>query len=182
MKLNLHKRWRNWLQALLASAVLGCAAVVAAEPTALAAPEPAVRAALVFNFLKFTEWPVKASDDTHLRVCIASGDPELIAAMESLNARQIQGRAILTVSFKQQTNCAVIYVDSRQRWNSITEKQGQPHSLTIAGYAGFVADGGMIEIVLQEGGSRFDINLGEAKRAGLRFYPQFLKLARHIVE
>jgi hypothetical protein len=54
--------------------------------------------------------------------------------------------------------------------------------LTISGYAGFVADGGMIEIVLQQGGTRFDINLGEAKRAGLRLYPQLLKLARRIVE
>jgi YfiR/HmsC-like len=178
VKLNLRKRWRNWLQAMLAGSLLGYAAVVAAE----SATEPVVRTALLFNFLKFTEWPAEASDATHLHVCIASSDPELIAAMETINARQVQGKAVLIMGFRQQADCEVIYVDSRQRWNSIREKPGQAHALTIGGYAGFVTDGGMIEIILQQGGSRFDINLGEAKRAGLRFYPQLLKLARRIVE
>ena len=183
MRRNLHNRWRNLLQMLLVVASLpGAAAVVAAESATVAAPEAAVRAALVFNFLKFTEWPAEAADDTHLHVCIASGDPELLAVMETLNARQVHGKAVLITSFRQQADCDVIYVDSRQRWNSITEKPGQPHALTISGYAGFVADGGMIEIVLQQGGSRFDINLGAAKRAELRLYPQLLKMARRIVE
>jgi len=175
---NLRNRWRNWLQAMLCASLLGCAVVVEAET----APEPAVRAALVFNFLKFTEWPAEATDDAHLHLCVASSDPELLAAMEGLNARQIHGKAVLAMGFKQQTDCDVIYVDSRQRWNNISEKPRKPHALTISGYAGFVADGGMIEIVLQQGGTRFDINLGEAKRAGLRLYPQLLKLARRIVE
>jgi hypothetical protein len=178
VKRNLRNRWRSWLQAILAASLLGGAGVVAAET----APEAAVRAALVFNFLKFTEWPANTSAEPHLQLCIASGDPELIAALESLNARQIRGKAVLTTGYRQQADCDVIYIDSRQRWNSLTEKQRQAHTLTIGGYAGFVADGGMIEIVLQEGGSRFDINLGEAKRARLRFYPQMLKLARRIVE
>ena len=163
---------------MLAASVLGCGVVVAAETV----PESAVRAALLFNFLKFTEWPAEATDATHLHVCIASSDPELLAAMETLNARRVQGKSVLTMNFRQQTDCDVIYVDSRQRWKNITENQRPPHSLTISGYAGFVADGGMIEIVLQQGGTRFDINLGEAKRAGLRLYPQLLKLARRIVE
>jgi hypothetical protein len=178
VKLNLRNRWRSWLQAILAASLLGGACVVTAET----APEPAVRAALVFNFLKFTEWPANTSAEPHLQLCIASGDPELIAALESLNARQIRDKALLTKSYRQQADCDVIYIDSRQHWSSITERQGQPHSLTIGGYAGFVADGGMIEIILQKDGSRFDINLGEAKRAGLRFYPQLLKLARRVVE
>ncbi len=182
VKLNLRKRWRNWLQAMLAGFLLGYAVVVAAELAPVTAPEPAVRAALLFNFLKFTEWPAEATDATHLHVCIASSDPELIVAMETINARQVQGKAVLTTVFRQQADCDVIYVDSRQRWNSIRDKPGQAHALTIGGYTGFATDGGMIEIVLQQGGSRFDINLGEAKRAGLRFYPQLLKLARRIVE
>jgi len=163
---------------MLCASLLGCAVVVAAET----APEPAVRAALLFNFLKFTEWPAAATDDAHLHVCVAASDPELLAAMEELNARQVHGKAVLIMSFRQQAECDVIYVDSRQRWNNITEQPRQSHALTISGYTGFVADGGMIEIILQQGGTRFDINLREAKRAGLRFYPQLLKLARRIVE
>jgi len=175
--LNVRNFARYWLPAMLLSSLLGGGAVFAAETV----PEPAVRAALVFNFLKFTEWPATANGSPHLQLCIAASDAELITALESLNARQIRGKALLTTTFRQQTDCAVIYVDSHQRWNGI-EKPALTHALTIGGYTGFVNDGGMIEIVLQSGGSRFDINLGEAKRAGLRFYPQMLKLARRLLE
>lgn len=178
MTLNLRNFARKWLPAMLASLLLGCPAVFATET----ARESAVRAALLFNFIKFTEWPAKTTDEPHLQVCIASGDPELIVALESLNAREVRGKAVLTVSYGQEKDCDVIYVDSRQRWQYMAEQVRTTHALTVSGYAGFVADGGMIEITLQQGGSRFDINLGEAKQAGLRFYPQFLKLARRIVE
>ena len=40
----------------------------------------------------------------------------------------------------------------------------------------------MIEIALQEDGARFDINLAEGRRAGFRFSPQLLRLARHVHE
>jgi hypothetical protein len=55
-------------------------------------------------------------------------------------------------------------------------------TLTIRAYPGFAQDGGMIEIVLQEGGTRFDINLAEGRRAGFHFFPQLLRLARHVYE
>jgi hypothetical protein len=168
---------RTWLLAMLASCALG-GGVFAAE----AAREPAIRAALLFNFMKFTEWPAAATEQVHLQVCIASHDQELIAALETINARQVHGKAVLTAIYGPAKDCDVIYVDSRQRWQSMAEQISTTHALTVAGYTGFVADGGMIEIALQEGGSRFDINLGKAKQAGLRFYPQFLRLARRIVE
>jgi len=176
--MKLFSRARNYLLAMLASSLLGFAPAQAAEVAA----EASVRAALVFNFLKFTEWPAALESNPHLQLCIASSDPELVSAMESLNARQVHGKAILTMTLRQPVDCDVIYVDSRQRWNNISEAQGKAHALTIGGYAGFIADGGVIEIVLQEGNVRFDINLGAAKRTGLRLYPQLLKLARRIVE
>jgi hypothetical protein len=40
----------------------------------------------------------------------------------------------------------------------------------------------MIEIALQEDGARFEINLAEGRRAGLRFSPQLLRLARRVYE
>ena len=176
--MKLFSRARNCLLAMLASSLLGFAPAQAAE----VATEAAVRAALVFNFLKFTEWPAALDSNPHLQVCIASSDPELVSAMDTLNARKIRSKAVLVMTLRQPEGCDVIYVDSRQRWNNITEKHGKPQALTIAGYSGFVADGGMIEIALQNNGSRFDINQGEAKQAGLRFYPQLLKLARRVVE
>lgn len=146
------------------------------------ASEQAVRAALVFNFIKFTEWPEATGGEPQLRLCIASGDPAQIAALEALGERRVRNMPLATLRRAHPPNCDVIYVGSSQRWSEIAPRLGGLRALTIGGYAGFAADGGMIEISLQDGNARFDINLPEAKRAGLRFYPQLLRLARRVME
>jgi len=172
------KRALLFLIVLLAPMTTAWLPVFAAET----ASEQSVRAALIFNFIKFTEWPSAAAGEPRLRICIASNDPMQIAAIEALNERQVRGKPLVVARFQHHADCNVIYVDSRQRWNAISEQHPKGHALTIGGYAGFVANGGMIEISLQEGNARFDINLPEAKRAGLRIYPQLLRLARRILE
>lgn len=156
--------------------------VVSTAFAANTATEQAIRAALLFNFLKFTEWTTAGANEATLQVCLATSDPAQVAAMEVLGERRIRGKLLSVVSFARNAQCDVIYVDSNRYWKEIHEKQRSPHALTIGGYAGFVADGGMIEISLQESGARFDINLFEVKRAGLRIYPQLLRLARSIKE
>lgn len=163
---------------LLALMAPGGAAVLAAEP----ASEQAVRAALVFNFIKFTEWPPATNGDNPLRICAATGDPVQVAALEALGERQVRGLPLVISRFRQQINCDVIYVDSSQRWSEVPDKRILGRALTIGGYPGFAAEGGIIEVSMPEGQVRFDINLAEAKRAGLRFYPQLLRLARRILE
>lgn len=153
------------------------APVFAAEP----ASAQSVRAALLFNFIKFTEWPA-AAGGAPLQICSATNDPMQSAAIEALNDRQVRGRPLMTTRLRRQADCDVIYFDSRQQWKEVAERHAMGSSLTVAAYAGFVADGGMIEISLQDGNVRFDINLLETKRAGLRIYPQLLRLARRITE
>lgn len=164
--------------------VLAAFAATAFAPAGAAtgASEQAVRAALVFNFMKFTQWPGATVGEPQLRLCIASGDPAQIAALESLGERRVRNMPLAAVRLTNPANCDVIYVDSNQRWNDIAARLGGGRALTIGSYAGFAADGGMIEISLQDGAARFDINLLEAKRAGLRFYPQLLRLARRVME
>lgn len=176
MKLTTHLR--KALAVMLAALLAGSSVAYADET----ASEQAVRAALLFNFLKFTEWPVELATDTHLNICVASNDADLIAALEGLNARKLRDKTLLVSRYRQQSHCEVIYVDSRQRWQLIIEKAGTPQALTVSDYRGFAAEGGMIEIAMQDGKTRFDINQKEAKRAGLRFYPQLLKLARSVLE
>lgn len=172
------KRIFPLLLALAAPAAFGPAPAVAAD----GASEQAVRAALVFNFIKFTEWPAGTAGEPRLLVCMATGDPAQIAALEALGERRVRGMPLTPARFRGQANCDVIYVDTSGRWNEIAEKYRSGRALTIGGYSGFVSAGGMIEISLQEGGARFDINAAEAKRVGLRFYPQLLRLARRLVE
>lgn len=146
------------------------------------AKEPALRAALVFNFLKFTEWPVVRASDEPLTLCVISNDGEMIAALEALSDKKIRGRPIVTARIYPNAQCEVVYVDSRTRWRSSAESLAARNVLLIGSYAGFIDEGGMIELDIRETGSRFDINLRNVRRAGLRLYPQLLQLARRVVE
>lgn len=164
---------------LLALVLLGAMARAAAGE---AVSEQSVRAAMVFNFIKFTEWPAAANGDARIVICTSSGDPVQLAALAALNDRRVRGKPLAVFAFDRHADCDVIYVDSRQRWNDIRESRRGGHALTIGGHGGFAANGGMVEILLQDGKMRFDINLPESRRAGLRFYPQLLQLARRILE
>lgn len=146
--------------------------------------EQSVRAAMVFNFLKFAELPSEGIANAQwIRLCIAVGDPRQAEALATLAGRKVRGRELTVARFAgRDDDCQVLYVDTRQRWNMVEDQSDFHHTLTISAYPGFAQGGGMIEIVLQENGTRFDINLAEGRRAGIRFSPQLLRLARHIYE
>jgi hypothetical protein len=172
---------------LLFHAVLLLVASICHFPLAAAQEMPSeqsVRAAMVFNFLKFTEFPPEAiAKSAEIRLCMAVRDARQAEALLALAGRKVKGRELIVADFTTQSGeCHVFYVDSRQRWNTAAENLTPSRALTISAYPGFARDGGMIEIAIQTDGARFDINLAEGRRAGLRFSPQLLRLARQIHE
>ena len=171
----------------LAPAVFLLAVLVCHKPPATAQDMPteqSVRAAMVFNFLKFAEWPGAAGERMNsLRLCVVSGDPQQVQALESLAGRQVRGVPLAVAKVGSRAGgCNVLYVDSRPRWIEALEGGAVGKMLTISSYSGFVRDGGMLEIGFQDGSPRFDVNLAEVRRAGLRLYPQLLQLARKVHE
>ncbi len=171
------------VQALFLLAALVCQGQPAAAQDL--SSEQAVRAAMVFNFLKFTEFPPETVANTgQMRLCIAVGEQRQAEALAALSGRKVWGRELVVdrLASGRVDNCQALYVDTRRRWNVIAEQHDFRRTLTVSAYPGFAQDGGMIEIVLQEDGTRFDINLAEGRRAGFLFAPQLLRLARHVHE
>ena len=169
----------KWLW--LVWAVWPGAAALAADDVAM---EQSVRAAMVFNFLKFTEWPAAVGErGGNLRLCVLSSDPQQVQAMEKMTGQQVRGMSLVVTKVDARASgCHVLYVDSRQRWIEALENGTIERALTISAYSGFVHDGGMLEFAFQEGGLRFDVNIAEVRRVGLRLYPQLLQLARKVYE
>ncbi|MDO9224786.1 MAG: YfiR family protein [Pseudomonadota bacterium] len=168
-------------QAVMVLAMLGCHLPVATAQDV--ATEQSVRAAMVFNFLKFADFPGDGVGKPVLQLCVAARDARQAEALAALSGRRVGGRKLNVVEFTARSNdCQIFYVDSRQRWNAVAEQPALRQALTISEYPGFARDGGMIEIDVQNDGARFDINLAETKRAGLHFSPQMLRLARQIHE
>lgn len=173
---------RRLAQALLFLITLACyfhPAAAQSMPT-----EQSLRAAMVFNFLKFTEFPPEGiPNPQRIRLCVAVGDPLQAEALATLAGRKVWGRELIVARLTgRDDDCQVLYVDSRQRWNAAEEQSAFRRTLTISAYPGFARDGGMIEIALHEDGTRFDINLAEGRRAGFHFSAQLLRLARRVHE
>lgn len=170
---------------LIAAVFALLAALACALPVALGQempPEHLVRAAMVFNFLKFTEFPADAyAKFTKVRLCYTVRDTRQSEALLALSGRKVGGREVQVVDFgARDGDCQVYYVDSRQRWRAEAENLALRHALTISAFRGFVGDGGMIEIAMRDEGIQFDIDLDAARRAGFRFSPHLLRLKREI--
>lgn len=162
--------------------VLACLCPVA---TAQGTPtEHSARAAMVFNFLKFTEFPRDVLARTgEINLCVDVRDPRQGQALAALAGRKVGGRELSVSEFPPRGGrCQVLYVDTRQRWNAMADHTAVQQTLTLSAYPGFARDGGMIEIAVQNDGIRFDINLAEGRRTGFHFSPQMLRLAREVIE
>lgn len=144
------------------------------------ATEHSVRAAMVFNVLKFTEG--FQAEGKALRLCVAGGDPAQMEAFQKLEGRSLREYFLSVKRLVRNADCDVIYVSSRQRWKEVVETRDSKKILTIGAYWGAVADGAAIEILFEDGRPRFEISLAEARRAGLRFSPQLLRLARQVYD
>lgn len=146
--------------------------------------EQLVRAAMVFNFLKFTEFPPQpAASPQRLRLCFSVADAMQAEALQALAGRRVSGRELVVARIADRPdNCQVVYVDSRHRWTAATESGMAGNALTIGSYGGFTEEGGIMEIDVQASGNRFEINLAQARLARLRLSPQLLRLARRVHE
>ncbi len=146
--------------------------------------EQSMRSAMLFNFLKFTDFPRPGVDRSRdIQICISVRDNIQAAALAALSGRKVAGRELRVVDFATRSgDCQVLYVDSRTRWNALATHPALRNALTISAYAGFAEEGGMIEIGRQDDGIRFDVNLAQAHRAGFHFSPQMLRLARKVYE
>jgi uncharacterized protein DUF4154 len=173
---------------LLAAAVsLGVFGVSAGVARAeVVAPEYDVKAAFLFNFTKFVEWPPAAFADEHspLRICVLGENP-FGKALQALMGDEVGGRRLSLTHLENLNHletCHVLYV-------SRSEEDRLPHVLTglrsapvltVGDTPGFIEQGGMINFILEGTKVRFDVNQEAAERAGIKVSSRLLALAKHV--
>jgi len=178
-----HPPWRRGMLglflALLMLPVLAYSAPLAADVE--------VRVALLFNFMRFAEWPNGAlgPEGAPVNVCIAPGDTEMQRAVSVLEQRSIGERPITTRQIatpREVGACHVLYLPDGLpgRLSNFTDAAQPGPILTVSNGAGFVDDGGMIGLKLAAERYQFEVNNEAVRRAGLRLPPQLLSLASRV--
>lgn len=178
--------WCPFLLPLLLAASLGMAGPAAGQ-VVQEAPEYDVKAAFLYNFTKFVEWPASAFTDEHssLKICVVGKDP-FGKSLEAVVREEVAGRKLTVWQKESMSNpagCQILFI-SRSEGERLTEilsaVRGLP-VLTVSDTQGFLEQGGIINFILEGSKVRFEINQESAARAGLKISSKLLRLATRVV-
>jgi hypothetical protein len=166
--------------------LLLCSVTVAAA--AQSASEYQVKAAFLFNFAKFVEWPADAfpTADAPLQICVLGQDPfgrdfEQVIEDKAVNGHRLE--VAHPEGVPQARACQVLFIASseKQRAREILRALTGASVLTVGDAPGFARMGGVINFVLDENRVRFEINVKAAERAHLKLSARLLTVAKLIV-
>jgi YfiR/HmsC-like len=151
-----------------------------------AASEYEVKAAFIYNFIRFTDWPAESYKDNTLHLCILGRD-FFREAIDPLQGRSVQNRFIRirrVLSTADTQDCNILYVSPSEssRFSAVLGALGSRPILTLSDSETFAEKGGMIELALVDDRVQFSINLYAVRGHGLRINSQVLKLANRLID
>lgn len=162
--------------------------IVRAEPACADSEEHQVKAAMIYNMIRFMDWPEDAlpSAAPQFRICVA-GKGGLGTAVERLQGKQVKGKTVTVQQISHASaaaGCQVLVLSDPDRTvtAALLDKTRSNTVATVAESAGFARSGGMVGFVLQNGKVRFEINPAAAQRHRIRVSAQLLKLAQVVQE
>jgi len=167
--------------ALLALSLL---APVASRSDAQAPTEYQVKAAYIFNFLKFVEWPGDSQDSGSKWVVGVVGDSPVgeeltrLAEGKEVLGRSLQVKKLQSADSFRDCNILFISPSERKRWPSILSTLRGSSVLTVADTEDFVGSGGMIQLFVEDTRVRMVVDVSATNRARLKISSKMLLLAR----
>jgi hypothetical protein len=166
-------------------------------PTALASadpqlPEYEIKAAFLYHFGKFIEWPEETKGiprPEFFQICILGDDP-FGKSMNAFQGKTIRAQKVLVSriasidEISENSPCRILYVSPSEK-NDLSailiKVKGYP-VLTVADQKDGADAGAMINLITLDQRVRFEINLKAALNAGIQINSKLLKLAVQIKE
>jgi hypothetical protein len=148
------------------------------------ADEYQVKAAFLFNFAKFVEWPSVAfkGPDDPLAICVLGQNPFGTALEDVVRDKTVANRAFVVreaLNAQQASTCQIVFVSAseRKRFRFLLDGLKGRSILTVGEADDFTANGGIINFKLKDARVRIEIDVGAADRAGLHISSKLLSLA-----
>ena len=143
--------------------------------SAQAVSEVQVKAAYLYSFPKFVEWPTAAfaGPSDPIRICILNDKPIQTQLSQIADHHQIAGRSVAVVLVRDATQlhgCHELFIGSSQTPGAIQliDALHGSNVLTVGEADGFVEQGGIIDFVMFGDHVQFQVNQKAATEAGLR--------------
>ena len=165
--------------------------LVAGPPRSFAqtVSEDQVKAAYVYNFAKFVEWPAIAfpSPTAPFRLCVL-GEKSFQSELDQvIKGKTVAGRPVTMVPAQVQEqfrSCHILFIASSQnkQVQRILESLRDSSVLTVGEAKNFIEQGGIINLVLEDDRVQFQVNHKAATQAGLRISSRLLTVAKLVIE
>ena len=141
-----------------------------------------VKAAYLYNFGHFVEWPVNVASAKSFTVCVLGQDPfgpvlDATLAGETIAGKRVAAKRISTLD--ESGSCQILFLSPAEeaRLNTLIKALSRQAVLTVSDMPEFAKRGGMIQFVLEGKRVRFEVNLAAVQHAGLTLSSELLKIA-----
>lgn len=174
------------VRTVLAILALGASAVALAQERAPL--ERAVKAAYVYKFLAYVDWPAVAfaRPDAPFVIGVLGADGIAEELRQVVAGRTVGERAVQVKRLREGESASDLHVlfvgrGETGRLAALAKSvQGQP-TLVVSESAGALGAGSMINLVVaSDGRVRFEVALDAAERSGLRLSSRMLALAQNV--
>ncbi len=177
-----------------------------AQPDSTSNREYQIKAAFLYNFIKFVDWPKEKIADSNepITVGIIGKDP-FGKAFEPIMNKKVKNRKVVIKRFssfeelkksgqnrdaeaqrqiKALRKCHLVFICSSEekKHKDIINLVKDHHVLTVGDTKDFLESGGIINFLTEEKKVRFEINIAAAKQSKLKIRSQLLRLAKRVVE
>jgi hypothetical protein len=142
-----------------------------------------LKAAFLYNFAKFTEWPTDVlPPGQRLLLCVVGDNAVADALEETIKGRAHEGHELAVELMRADqsfSSCHLLYVDGREARRSAQVLNALKGAtiLSVGDAENFAEQGGIAQLILENNQMRFAINVTAVDRARLRLSSKLLGLA-----
>jgi len=167
--------------------------------------ERQVKAALLYNFIKFTEWPEDKIKDTNTITIGLLGDDDFSNAFDPVKGKPVKDRKLVVKVLGKFADLQKIKNDNKELHSRKIAELGKCHLLFVCGSEkkhtreiielvkdhgvltigqtdGFLETGGIVCLVKKADKIAFEVNLVAAKHEHLRISSRVLRLAKRVIQ
>lgn len=173
---------RQWIHSLSVGLLLIAQSASAAPAPEAVRAEYRLKAAILFKFVLFTEWP--ASVGSTLNLC-SVGDSPMDAELEALQGKSVGASRVAVVRFDKThslKDCHIVFIatDAMDGLPKIRETvRGRP-VLTVADTPGAARKGVVLNLTVARNRISFEVNSRSAREAGLTLSSKLMRLAKSV--
>jgi len=199
-------RYKIHILLVLLTALFAIPIAALADEQSAQSKEYQIKAAFLYNFIKFVDWPKEKMADSNEPITIGViGTDPFGHAFEPIKDKKVKGRKVVIrrfKGFKEQEpsdekdkselkrtieslkKCHLLFICSseKEKLREIISLVMDDSFLTVGEAKGFLETGGIINFLMEEKKVRFEINVTAAKKSKLKISSKLLRLAKRVVK